>query len=53
MATKKHGRSKRKPADQRYKSERRWEKNKKRAIARDERRRKAKIAKLAKRSMTV
>lgn len=34
-ANRKHGRSKRKPTDQRYKNEMRWERNKKRAITRD------------------
>ena len=36
-SNRKHGRSKRKPADQRYKSEQRWLKNKKASTARGHR----------------
>ena len=48
-SNRKHGRSKRKPCDQRYKTEQRWLKNKKDSTARGERERKAHAAKHARR----
>lgn len=48
-ANRKHGRSKRKPSDQRYKAEKRWEKNAKLRKVRHQKRVAKKRAKLLKR----